>query len=643
MIRGSTFAGIADAVTYQTSHNSFGVNGSITLSLSVVSAGVKDPTFLWLPTDNRTVNGLPAGLERYTGEQSFDLVLVNASTAVTSVAIHEPWGGSYTLTVQSGLNNLLVPREQFLNSSFGEAILEGHSPWAASNTSTGWILAQDSSAKSTLTADFGSGAGPMYELGAYWQNRSIGSGSGNFSSVSEKGTPSTSAHQSTLAVTVAAATSTLSNNSGGVPSDPNLYSSGGLSNPPALQSIVTLNVTSQATLDLLLAALLDNITGGVNGTFQTVTSDVASLGLSPSVANALANSPILGSGVYGVPTYQGPPPSNSGGLWGDIVNAVSDVVQTINGVVVSVTGIVWTVTEAAFSYFDQIAVAAAEWGGDLLDRSAATLVNVGAAIGRTLVNILDYAVWLIEQALRVALNPVLLAIGGYVRGVGTALNNSVSDVQSGDPVTLAHSNSVIEALSGPIVDLGLAMGSVAEAALFFLSPFEVGPSTLVALILGIIVVVATSELGSLAGTAALTASGIWAVDSVVNASSSGNKGSSEQVNWRALVESVDAASVTTGTILGVCLGGMKQSAITGPLVALVLDLISLVIVYTVWATHLYVLVIAAGVFGLFAAIVAYYGVKGATPSSPTVLLDYLDLGLAGTAFGAALIDIALDT
>ncbi len=490
MIRGSTLAGISDPITYETSHYSFGVNGSITLSLSVVSAGVKDPTFLWLPTDNGTVNGLPAGLERYTGEQSFDLVLVNASMAVTSVAIHEPWGGSYTLTLQPGLNNLLIPREQFLNSSFGEAILEGHSPWVASNTSTGWILAQDSAAKSTLTADFGSGAGPMYELGAYWQNRSIGSGSGNFSSVSEKGTPSTSVHQSALALTVAAANTTLSNNSGGVPSDPDLYSSGDLSNPPALQSIVTLNVTSQATLDLLIAALLDNVTGGVNGTFQTDTTVVASLGLVGSVTNALANSPILGSGIYGAPTYQGPPPSNSGGLWGDIVNSVSDVVQGLNSAFDSVLSVVWTATEAALTYLDYLAIEAAAIGGKLLARTASTIVSVSRELYSALLNTLDFVWSLILQAVAAAVKPISSEFWGaldqWATGLFSATNSSVSAFQGAQGAESRAISQLGAVLATPLL-LAATLGVVIEVALGVSAPLDIAAGTLAGVLFPLVV------------------------------------------------------------------------------------------------------------------------------------------------------------
>jgi hypothetical protein len=57
-------------------------------------------------------------------EQSFDLVVVNSSSTY-SLSIPYPWGGSYTFTLQAGLNNLLIPREQFLNSSFAAAVLLG--------------------------------------------------------------------------------------------------------------------------------------------------------------------------------------------------------------------------------------------------------------------------------------------------------------------------------------------------------------------------------------------------------------------------------------------------------------------------------------------------------------------------------------
>ncbi|HTT14292.1 MAG TPA: hypothetical protein VMG81_00710, partial [Thermoplasmata archaeon] len=107
--------------TFDNSHQNSSPNGSITVTLSTSLSGGKDPTFLWLPSENGTTNGLPAGLDRYTGEQSFDLLVVNASARLSSVSIPFPGGGSYTMTLSPGLNDLLVPREQFLASPLGQA------------------------------------------------------------------------------------------------------------------------------------------------------------------------------------------------------------------------------------------------------------------------------------------------------------------------------------------------------------------------------------------------------------------------------------------------------------------------------------------------------------------------------------------
>ncbi len=164
-------------------NGSNGAKASLTINLQTVLEGGKVPTYLWLPTTNSTVNGLPLGLTRYTGEQSFDLIVVNASSSYTSDSIPLPWGGTYTVTVQPGLNNFLIPREQFLDSAFGEGVLEGKAPAYNRSDPTPPLLGL--SGVSSLISSFG-GATPYVNLSAYWQNRSINTGSaGNFSN--EKG------------------------------------------------------------------------------------------------------------------------------------------------------------------------------------------------------------------------------------------------------------------------------------------------------------------------------------------------------------------------------------------------------------------------------------------------------------------------
>ncbi|MGB7124036.1 MAG: hypothetical protein WBE40_04175, partial [Thermoplasmata archaeon] len=224
-----------------------GLNGSLSLTLQAVPVGGKAPTYLWLPTNNGTVNGLPVGLERYTGEQSFDLVVVNVSASVTSDPIPLPWGGTASgISLAPGLNTFLVPRGQFLASPLGQAVLLGQETAYANASATPQLLT-DSGVASLLTG-FG-GANLSVDLSAYWQDRAIASGPGTIPGTTETGTPSSS----DLQVNVMAAESTLANNTGGLPSNPSLYSTVGA--PPAVQSVVTLNVTSTATLDLLLAGL----------------------------------------------------------------------------------------------------------------------------------------------------------------------------------------------------------------------------------------------------------------------------------------------------------------------------------------------------------------------------------------------------
>ena len=55
----------------------------------------------------------------------------------------------------------------------------------------------------------------------------------------------------------------------------------------AVQAVVVVNLTQFSDANLLVAALLDNPTGGVNGSFTNVTADFATLGFAPGVWSAL--------------------------------------------------------------------------------------------------------------------------------------------------------------------------------------------------------------------------------------------------------------------------------------------------------------------------------------------------------------------
>ncbi|MHB1588705.1 MAG: IPT/TIG domain-containing protein, partial [Metallibacterium scheffleri] len=317
-----------------------GTSGASTLFgvFQEVPMGTKAPTWLWVPTDNGTVNGLPLGLERYVGEQSFDLVVVNASSSISSMPIPTPWSsGNGTITLSPGLNDILVPREQFLDSPLGQAIFLGRN---TSSKGTNGSLPLIGSSEQGVLSGF-HGANWMVDLGAYWQNRSIGSGPGNLSRY-ETGVSG----GSQLEVQVMAAVSATSGNTGGLGSDPGVYSTVGA--PSALQSIVTMNLTNTTMFDLLLAGLIDNRSGGsegVNGTLQSVTDQVGFLGLDRVVVNAIANGTEPSDGLYGPPSSRFPaaPPASA---WGAFWNAATSLVRNPLGTVMSLADTVWNAATA---------------------------------------------------------------------------------------------------------------------------------------------------------------------------------------------------------------------------------------------------------------------------------------------------------
>jgi len=455
------FAGAKSAESF--GNYTASINGTMRFNLTGVTVGEKTPTCIWLPTNNTTTNGLPPGLERYTGEQSFELVLVNASIVVTSDPIPLPWGGTYTVSLNPGLNNFLIPRAEFLHSPLGQAILLGRN---ASGTSSG-TPAMLGYVGSSLSS-FGSSSA-LTNLEAYWQNRSIYTGPGTIPGTTERGTPNGSAS----AVGLAAATSTASNNTGRVPGDPAIYNASNPA-PPALQSILTLNVTGYSSqLDLLVAGLLDNTTNGVNGTFQTVTSYLASLELSAPVLNAIANATTSSEGFYGIPVWHPPAQQPSGGLWGDFVNAATAIVQTAAGAIVSLVGIVYSAAVATFAYFDHLAREAAAFGATLVSRVSAAIEIVGGLLLRALDSLLTWLAKLVEGLLSAALAPFYQVEQSSAEAITGAV-----DPSGPAPVLLS--------LSGPAFQLGYVIALIVEVVLGIVTALSFGTSFVLPLIIGLV-------------------------------------------------------------------------------------------------------------------------------------------------------------
>ncbi|MHB1917049.1 MAG: hypothetical protein ACYCPN_07585 [Thermoplasmata archaeon] len=605
-------------------------NGSLSLTLQAVPMGGKAPTYLWLPSNNGTVNGLPLGLERYTGEQSFDLVVVNVSASVTSDPIPLPWGGTASgISFTPGLSTFLVPRGQFLASPLGQALLLG-AETAYANASATPSLLTDSGVASLLTG-FG-GANLSADLSAYWQDRAIASGPGTIFGTTETGTSNSSA----LQVNVMAAESTLANNTGGLPSNPSLYSTVGA--PPAVQAVVTLNVTSTATLDLLLAGLLDNTTGGVNGTFQSVTNQAGFLGLASSVVTALANAVVTSEGLYGAPGYNEAPPA-SGGLWGDFWNSVSAVTTTIAGAVVSLVEVTWDATVAAVTYFDHLAHEALAVGGQLLARAATTLVDAGKVI----VSALNALLLLIENAVIALLKLITAPLEQIADSYYTGLNASMNS---------GNASAFGNALSGPFFLLALGLGTAVEIALALITPFELGPGFLVSILIGLLITVAL-QAASLSGV-------VGALDSVssfggqivrdfqgwVNGTcASADVKNATRYNQLASIFSLIAAVAVLPFSIGLLthdLGFAGDAAVGNPvypIVAFALGIITLVLHFVFVIDHVPIsLLIFGAILGGLAWGLSARAISARAPG-PWKIMAAIDLGVATAGLGVSIYEI----
>ena len=305
--------------------------------ITAVPSGVKAPTYLWVPNDNSTLSsGLPVGLQRYVGEQDFVLVVADVSSTIgctacsyTSNAIPYAWGQDYpqpitvSQTTNGNLVNFLVPRGQFLNSVLGQAVLNGKPlPTPAGSTA--------STAVDQITGQ------NLAWLACYWQGHAVapsgykfpdgstssgpspslcGNYQGNFQDPWAAGTdPGTLYSVTTVADTGGCGASPANCAAGGVPSNPTLETSCTGCAAPAVQAVVTLNLTSNSDLNDLLAGLLDNNTVGangelgVNGSFEAVTYQLPSLGLSSTVMGALANAITESDGLNGTPVSEAVPP-----------------------------------------------------------------------------------------------------------------------------------------------------------------------------------------------------------------------------------------------------------------------------------------------------------------------------------------------
>ncbi len=595
-----------------------------------VPMGTKAPTWLWVPTDNSTVNGLPIGLQRYTGEQSFDLVVVNvSSSALSSDPIPLPWGGTTPtgIPLSAGLNDFLVPREQFLYSPFGQAIFLGKS----TSFNASQALPFNGSIEWGDISGFGS-PNPMVDLGAYWQNRAIASGPGNITGYNETGT----AAGTTDAISVMVGPSATTANTGGLPSNPSLYSTVG--DPSALQSIVTLNITSPDTLDLLLAALLDNTTGGsnaVNGTLESVTYQIGFLGLNPTVLNAIPNGTEPNDGLYGQPSSTWPPNPPSS-LWGSFWNAVTSFVVNPLGTVLSLVNTVWDAATAAFTYLNHLAHEAVAIGAEVVARTAAAIVQAGREIANAFEVFLNWLYTLVKDALAVVIDPILNAAQSFDSTLATRANVTVSDQGSLGYVTPADGLTWARAFD-PVAYLGFAFAVGITIVIGIVTAVTLGAGFVVGVILSLIPTLAQELIHGLATVTSLTSSAVTTLEDSFSNSVS-------QTDWEALAGAVSIGASSFDFFFALATAAMKglTNTIAGTLaLSIIVDLVVFVVSIVNWASHLADIAIAALLLAGAGTYVAFRAL-GASASIPE-LKTYATVSviLAGVGLAAAGADVHL--
>jgi hypothetical protein len=493
---GQSCAGAHNVITY----TAFGA--------SSVPAGRKASTWIWLPDDNNTLSNLPWGLKRYVGEEAFDLVVVNdtSSVPVSSDAIPLPWGGfALGLELSPGLNQILVPRAQFMSSLFAQAVLLDQRSQNASRLGGPLLLGNETGA--VTNASHGSN---LTDLECYWQSRAVNQGP-NLCPGGAGGTAS----NTTYTLNLVYDSSCSSGNCGGLPSDATLENASDAG--ASIQTIVALNVTSsgQGTgtqqLDALIASLLVNVTGiGQNGTLESVSSHTLSLGFSPAVVKALANSTQYNGGQFGYPVSRATPPQPPPSFLATIWNSVSGVAAW-SGVGVWL-GAAWGAARAAGQYLLRLAVAALRFGESVASRAVSALAAIGAVLLTALQWLEKLIIWLVKQTLTPLIKPVLEGVKGYAAAIGAAFQKASVD-QSGTGITTADIAQIWDSICGSVFLVALGIGALEAIALTIAEPLDFGPTFVGGIVLGMIVQGFSSSLGVLSGITGFTSATLAVLES----------------------------------------------------------------------------------------------------------------------------------
>jgi hypothetical protein len=385
-----------------------GVSGSnnIHISYQALTVYAKAPTYILVPKDNSSLSNLPLGLERYTAEQNFVLIVVNATgttsydRSVSGVSYPLANGttstGSYSVTLQPGLNNFLVPRALFLSTPFGQDVL---------NATITTIQ--------NITGTLGNTGIDQYYNATQWLARATYGGHNGFNYTGGSGYVSIYSNTSTQSC------SSRPSLCGGVTANPKLEAG---NQSLAIQAILTLNLSSHGAIADLLAGLVLNQSGNFSTWLMGATQYLPSLGIAPNVLGALANSVQPNAGAYPAPTSSGGNPLSNWGIVGAVIwNVVSGVAGAVE--------VFWNAVVAAAAYFAYLATEALSLLLGALHQAASVLKSVVSAM-----------LWVLGQLLLAVKGVIIALIDPPVKAIQSGFASLFAYIYQGYVIANASGN-----------------------------------------------------------------------------------------------------------------------------------------------------------------------------------------------------------
>jgi hypothetical protein len=450
-------------------------NAGMEFGATAIPSGGKAPTLLWVPDDGSSLSSLSPGLERYVGAQNFVLIAADAPTNLTATGIPGPGGTGYTVGLTAGMNNLLVPTGVFGNSTLGQALL-GDRIAPDSSSATPPLL--QSGQAGNLVNPWGLAA--LSDLACYWQNRAVNSDMNNsvpLCSAANLGGSGVGPFSGLLLTIVNATPIGCRVDCGGVPTEASVES--GQDRTPALGGVIGLNVENLSVLYALLAGILDNATGGVNGTFPSFgANQVATLDLPTVVLDVMANATVFASPIYGPPVTTSQSQSSPKCGW---CASIGDAVwNTFDGAAKRfASGVKWVYQTAVTVLWNPI-VAGADYLGNLVAAAArlyyefviGPTVKALAIVGQAIINALNTVWKAIVNAVESLLSGDIKSLKKTAAAEGATLESAVNASEEyGANSSQAH--NLWWAGSGSPVAVATVLALATTFAVAFVVPFSV--------------------------------------------------------------------------------------------------------------------------------------------------------------------------